>query len=124
MDIDKEVKLKYRCLCKHSFSVILERRKYFRKEVKLAGSIIHKKTKAPFTVTDLSRYGLKITMFRKIDLEIGDRLHIEFTLDDKNRSVVFKDVVVKNIHNKEAGVEFLSHEHYDKFGAYLLFDLS
>ncbi len=124
MDIDKQVKLKYKCLCKHSFSVILERRGFVRKESKLVGSIIQKNIKHIITISNISRYGLKIIMFRKIDLEIGDRLHIEFTLDDKNRSVVFKDVIVKNIDNKEAGVEFPSHEHYDKFGAYLLFNLS
>lgn len=125
MDVDKQVRLKYKCPCKHSFSVILERRIFFRKEITLAGSIIQtKKIKYPVTISNLSRYGLKIIMFRKIDLAIGDRLHIEFTLDDKNRSVVFKEVIVRNIHNKEAGVEFPSHEHYDKFGAYLLYNLS
>ncbi|MCP4117991.1 MAG: PilZ domain-containing protein [Desulfobacteraceae bacterium] len=124
MNIKKRVRLKYRCLCKHSFSVILERRKYFRKEVKLVGSVIQKKIKFPFMISNISRYGLKMTMLHKTDLKIGDQLRIGFTLDDKNRSEVFKNVIVKDLQHKDVGVEFLSKEHYDKFGTYILFNLS
>lgn len=41
MGPEAQVKLKYKCDCRHSFSVILERRRSIRKKVNLKGYIIY-----------------------------------------------------------------------------------
>jgi predicted RNA-binding Zn-ribbon protein involved in translation (DUF1610 family) len=119
--VDKEVKLKYTCTCKHIFSVILERRKHIRKKVDLPGVLILGNKKYPIQVIDISRVGLKIRTKGILDLRLEDKAVLEFALDDPGRSKVSKEIVIKKINQTNIGVEFLSQDHYDKFGAYILF---
>jgi len=119
--VDKEVKLKCTCTCKHVFSITLERRKYIRKEVYLSGVLILGNKKYPINVIDISKFGLKIRTKGLLDLHLEDRVVLEFALDDPDRSKVSKEATIKKIDQTNIGVEFLSHEHYDKFGHYLLF---
>ncbi len=118
---EKEVKLKYTCTCGHIFSVILERRKHVRRKVDLPGVLIMGEKKYPVNVIDISRMGLKIKTRRILDLHPEDKAVVAFTLDDVGESRVSKDVVIRKINQAAVSVEFLSHEHYDKFGPYLLF---
>jgi len=119
--VDKEVKLKYTCTCKHIFSVILERRKHIRKNVGLPGVLISGNKKYPINVIDISRNGLKIRTNGLLELRCEDKIMLEFALDDPDGSKISKEVIIKKINQTNIGVEFLSHDHYDKFGAYLLF---
>ena len=80
-DIDKEVKLKCTCTCKHVFSVTLERRRHFRKPVDLEGQLIIRDLKVPVRVIDVSRLGLKIQTINPLDLNIGRNAVITFVLD-------------------------------------------
>lgn len=57
------------------------------------------------------------------DVAPGDRLDIEFTLDDRERSLIKKEVVVRSVNGKSVGAEFTSTEHYERLGPYLLFDM-
>jgi len=119
--VDKEVKLRYTCTCKHVFSVILERRKHIRKKVDLPGTLILMNKKYPINVTDISRIGLKIRTKGLLDLHLKDKVVIEFVLDDPGGSKVSKEVIIKKMKQTNIGVEFCSQNHYDKFGAYILF---
>ena len=128
MDVSKfmrhktEVKLKYKCPCKHEFSVILERRRAVRKNVQLQGHIIRDNKKFQITIKDISKNGLKIELLERIPVTLSEKLRISFSLDDPNQSKINKDVIIKNIRPpKNIGVEFTSNEHYDNFGKYLLF---
>ena len=76
------------------------------------------------TVTDISRTGLRIKLNFPKDFVPGDKLTLEFTLDDKERSFVNKEVVVRNAKGLSVGAEFFITEHYDKLGPYLLFNMS
>jgi len=122
-----------RCECGHSYEVMLERRKFYRKGADFPGAYIHKKTNLPgiysreseddrglMTVTDISRTGLKIRVNVARDFRPGDHLTVEFNLDDRNRSLIKKDVTVRNIQGKSVGVEFFAMENFGKLGAYLL----
>ncbi len=119
----KTGKLKVKCPCSHSFSVIFERRHHVRKAVDFPGNLVMGNKKYPINVTDISRMGLKIRTKGLLDLNIGDKVTIEFALDDPGRSKVSKVVFIRKIEDINLGVEFASSDHYDKFGPYLLFHL-
>jgi len=123
---DKEVKLKITCKCSHIFSVILERRTHPRKQVVLIGVLIAGKKKYPIVINNISRQGLQIRTEKNLDLNLDDKVIIEFILDDVGKSRISKKVVIKKIDQQHISVVFLSQEHYDKLGVYLLFhfDLS
>ncbi|ACN14317.1 hypothetical protein HRM2_12050 [Desulforapulum autotrophicum HRM2] len=123
-NIVKEVKLKYTCTCKHKISVILERRQFFREKVYLEGCILKNLKKYAMMVVDISRFGLKIELIEKLELKVGEKIHVEFILDNLNRSKIYKGVIVRTVSSKEIGVQFESSDHYDKFGPYLLFHFS
>lgn len=126
LSLDQAIQFKYHCPCGHSFSLQVERRRYVRKKVNFKGTLIFNRQKynimiLDILVLDISRYGLKIKLVDKFKIEKGQRITINFQLDDKYRSKVSKEAVVKNLNFPTIGVEFLSHNHYDKFGAYILF---
>ncbi len=120
-DVDKEVKLKYTCTCKHKTSVILERRQHAREKISLEGHIVRNLKKYAMLVVDISRFGLKIKHIEKLELKVGEKIHVEFTLDDLEQSRIYKGVIVRTISSEEIGVQFESSDHYDKLGPYLLF---
>jgi len=122
--INKPIKLKYTCTCKHKFSVILERRQHVRKKISLKGHIIGNLKKIPILVLDISRFGLKIKLIEKFEVTVGEKIRIEFTLDDREQSKIYKGVIVRSVFSGEIGVEFDSSDHYDKLGTYLLFHFS
>jgi len=75
-------------------------------------------------ILDLSRSGLRMKTNDVAELKVGDILNLRFTLDDKQNSEVTKEVIVRSISGHSLGTEFLSLEHYDKLGSYLLFDFA
>ena len=75
-------------------------------------------------ILDLSRSGLRMKINAVAEIKIGDILKLQFTLDDKQNSKVTKEVIVRSISGHSLGTEFLSLEHYDKLGSYLLFDFA
>lgn len=123
-NIEKEVRLKCTCKCKHVFPVILERREHVRKEVLFPGVIFLKRKQRPVTIVNISRFGLQIRISRALNITSGDRVNIEFTLDDATRSRVRKKMIVRNIVENKIGMEFVDRNHYDKLGSYLLFHFS
>ncbi|MFO7753546.1 MAG: PilZ domain-containing protein [Desulfobacteraceae bacterium] len=122
--LDGEVKLKARCGCGHAYPAVLERRKQARKEVNLRGAVYDQGKRVPVKVENLSRKGLKLKLINRTEFKVGERVRVEFTLDDASASKVIRDAVVRKKCPGTAGVEFVNSEHYDKFGAYLLFHLS
>lgn len=122
--MDKAVTLKVNCPCGHSFSVSLERRLHFRKSVSLRGHTLFNDIKYTLRILDISRMGLKIKTDKPMGVQRGEKLIIDFTLDDATRSQVEKEVIVRKAYGTDLGVEFVTNEHYDKFGPYLLFHFS
>ena len=119
---EAEVKLKYKCKCGHSFSVILERRRSIRKELSLRGCIIQNQKKWQGMVTDLSRHGVKFKALEKADLEVKRTAEVRFTLDTQKRSEISRLVKIKKKFSPMVfGCEFLDEEHFDDLGKYFLF---
>ncbi len=122
--IKKAVRVKLNCPCGHSYTVLLERRKHIRKNLQLPGALVTLKDgkRGAMVITDLSRSGVHIKLNIKTDINVGDKLMLEFTLDDTQRSQITKEVIVRSIRDLDIGAEFISKDHYDKLGSYLLFN--
>ena len=121
LKMDKALRFKATCKCKHVFSVEIERRQHIRKQVNLKGVLIQKSQKYPIKISDISKFGMRIITDRSLNIMEGENLVVNFVLDDQNRSEVSKEIVVRKNLGNYVGCEFLSHEHYDAFGKYLLF---
>jgi hypothetical protein len=136
MDVSKyaarntQIKLKVTCGCGHQYVAHLEKRKKFRKQTNLDG--IYKYTfKTPdnkisegigkMTVTDISFTGLRVKVHSPPRFVAGDKLTVEFKLNDVNQSLVRKEVMVQNINGLSAGLAFIFNDPYDTaLGFYLL----
>ena len=120
VSLNKPVKIK--CSCGASFSVKFEKRKFYRKKVRLHGTcFIDDRREEPIFVEDISAGGLGFRMNKGL-VEKGDTLNIEFTLDDKARSTVSEDVIVRSVKDRLIGAEFTSLSEHSKkvLGFYLL----
>ncbi len=111
-ELEKAVKVKCKCRCGHVYSVLLERREYFRKKVDLPGVCIFgpDKRKTPMTVKDMSRIGLKLEVEDPSGLKAGDKVLAEFNLDDKKKSLIRKMLVIRTISGNSLGAKFCSIE--------------
>lgn len=121
------VKLEHKCRCGFSHRVLLERRQRHRKTVNLSGQYhgspsTNRLTRGPMIVKDISRVGLsfQINEDKKPDFVVGDKLLLTFHLDDNQKTLIRKEVVVKNIRGSCVGVAFSSVDLYDKaLGLYM-----
>lgn len=124
-NINKAVRVKCRCTCRHTYTVLLERRKHFRKKTKLFGQYYFgsPKNRGLMTVTDISRTGLKFEVSVTPHFKIGDTLFVDFELDDSHKTLIKKEVIVRSINGLRIGVEFryLDPDDYynNKIGFYL-----
>lgn len=118
------VRVKCKCPCGHTYTALLERRKHIRKDLHLNGKFVNKNggERGKMEVLDLSRSGLRMKLNVDAHIKVGDILEVRFALDDKENSEVIKEVIVRSVSGHSLGTEFLSLEHYDKLGAYLLFN--
>ncbi len=110
--VKKSILIKRRCLCGHVHKVLLERRQFFRKEVNIPGTFSRKGTAGqhPMVVKDLSRSGVKIEVPQELEVGVGERLVLDFRLDNKQRTAIRKDVMVRSIHGLILGTEFCSRD--------------
>jgi hypothetical protein len=127
---DTPVKLKVTCSCGHKYSVFLDKRKKFRRQADLEG--FYKYVKGPpekpeaaytgrLTVLDLSHNGLRVRLHDRPRFAVGDALTVEFTLNDKNRSLIQKNVVVRNVRDLSAGFEYMTQPSFDSVLGFYLF---
>ncbi len=122
--VDKRVTVKVKCRCGYQFSVVLEKRKKYRKQTNLPGTytrLAATNDKGVMTVMDISTTGLKLKLNVSRNFNLGDELNVEFNLDDKRRTHIQKRVVVQNINDVYVGVAFAPNEMDDPaLGFYLL----
>jgi hypothetical protein len=120
LGLNKPVKIK--CSCEAVFSVTFEKRKFYRKKVNLYGTCsMHGMGEEEIFIRDISRGGLGFVI-NKGTVEKGDTLSVEFVLDDKARSRISENVIVKSVKEGFIGAEFVSpSDHTNKvLGFYLL----
>lgn len=106
VNLNRPVKIK--CSCKAVFSVTFEKREFYRKQVDLYGTCsMHGMGEGPIFIKDISRGGLGFEINRGT-IEKGDTLSVEFVLDDKAKSTISEDVIVRNVKDRFIGVEFVN----------------
>jgi PilZ domain len=125
-NLDKMIKVKVKCPCGYTYTSILEKRKKYRKETNLHGSFTRmvdgKETAyGLMTVKDLSMTGMKLHINGNHGCEVGDVLKVEFYLDDAQRSLIRKKLIVRNIYRSEIGTELAPTEAVDKALGFYLF---
>lgn len=122
---ETSVRVNCKCPCGHSYSVLLERRKHTRKKISLIGtySLVSSGDRGQMTVIDISRTGLRIRLSVKREFELGEKLKLEFTLNDQHRSLIRREVYVRSLKDQFIGVEFCQMEHYDQLGSYLAWNV-
>lgn len=111
--LEKAVKIKVHCPCGHDYPVMLERRKQYRKAVNLPGTFTRIFNGRPagrgtMVVKDVSRNGLQLRVNDANHMNLGDTLEVDFKLDDKKRSPIHKEVVIRKIVGYDLGTEFTS----------------
>ena len=121
------VRLQHKCSCGYLYIVLLERRKRHRKIVNLPGTFIcsvskDQADKGLMTIQDITRAGpcIKLDANTKQKFNIGDKFLLEFHLDDKARSLIKKEAIIRNVRGPFIGVEFSSVDLYDRaLGLYM-----
>jgi len=112
-NLEKAERVKVKCACGNTYYALIEKRKQFRKKTNFPGTFTHivsgiPKDKGTLLVTNVSRTGLKIKLNSKREFFVGDNIIVEFHLDDRNRSLIKKECVIKKILGLEFGIEFIS----------------
>ena len=126
--LQKAVRARIRCACGHRFVALVERRKHYRKQVNLNGMYILKpgSTEGPITIRDISRTGIHFIHESRMDFEVGTRMMVAFQLDDKQRTEIRKEVIIRNVSGAKIGAEFYTIDPqnvYDKaLGFYMMFN--
>lgn len=125
-NLDKLIKVNVKCPCGHAYTAILEKRKQYRKKTNLPGTFIHFVEGRPvnrgvMNVEDISATGLKLRLNSTLNCTVGDYLDVEFNLDDRNRALIKKHVIIRNITGSNLGVEFGPAEALDKALGFYLF---
>lgn len=102
--------LKARCRCRNILHISLDFRNQARKEVLLSGTFSSEDAtlggSGRMTVYNLSRTGIGFAVTSGQEPWIGQKLRLEFRLDDRKQSMIVKNAVVKSLHGHIVGCEF------------------
>jgi hypothetical protein len=102
----------------------LERRRHFRKPVNLVGMFFFRRGEGPplkglIKVKDISQSGIQFSVNSMPEFDVGDKLLIEFTLDDEEHSQIREEGIVRRIQANIVALSFNTTDHYGKLGRYL-----
>jgi len=102
-----------RCRCQQIFTVLLDFRRHYRKQISLTGSyeiinqggigggLIH--------LYNISRGGGGFSISGLHRIKKDQELLLEFQLNDKMKTVLKKQVVVKSVHQNNIGCQFMDN---------------
>jgi len=107
-----------RCRCQNVFSVQLDFRRSYRKPTSLDGTyeIISERGAGSGIahINNISRGGLEFTVSGIHNIEKDQLLQIEFQLNDKKKTVLNKQAVVRRVLQNSIGCEFKCNADLDK----------
>ena len=102
-----------RCRCRNTLSISLEFRSQARKEVRLEGSFRSRNPASSaggsMIIYNLSRTGIGFSVLSGEEPRIGEKLRLEFQLDDRKAGIIIKNAVVKSVHDQIIGCAFDDH---------------
>ncbi|MBI5551843.1 MAG: zinc ribbon domain-containing protein [Desulfobacterales bacterium] len=119
------------CSCGKQFTAVLEKRRFFRKSVRLEGYFSSGGDLGPIgaegtlwgtmVVKDLSRAGLRFAAAKASLLHPGDLVMVRFNLDNANQALIHKPARVIAITSHGVGCRFEGADKYDiTLGFYLM----
>lgn len=126
--------LKVKCNCNNSFSVSLDFRERYRKSTNIDAKYVKIDSDIKATdnkvepnlkckVADLSLSGLALTIMGSHELQVGDELMVEFTLDDRSNTHIKRKADIRVVGQGFVGCQFDESDSptYDKaLGFYLM----
>lgn len=122
---ERQHKLKVRCSCSNVFSVNLDFRKCFRKPTRIEGlydMIPPAVGGGKVLVVNLSIDGACFEVGGLHKLSIGQKGHIDFTLDDRKATRLKREFVIRMVSGSSIGCEFKKTNAFEKeLGFYLRF---
>ena len=119
-DPNKRIQLKCKCPCGHTFPVVQERRKDFRRAVTVTGAYFHnqREIRGLITVKNISKSGVGLVLSTKQSINKGDKLQLKFNLDNSTKSFIDKEGIVKKIEGDFVGVQFVDGNWGDELKDY------
>lgn len=115
-----------KCSCGARFHVFFEKRVSYRKMAHLEGRYAIKPDPDAWlcllVVENLSRTGIGFKTIGRYDINEGDTLSVQFTLDNADRTTIKSNVVVRSVNGQYIGAEFCSLDDHTKkeLGFYLM----
>jgi hypothetical protein len=105
---DTHKRLKAKCKCGEVFRLTLEFRKYYRKNVRLAGEyfIQGKNEKGEIVIEDISATGIRFACLKPHEISRDDMVDLKFTLDNPMRNEIHTAVKIKWIIDRNVGAQF------------------
>lgn len=108
--------LELTCSCKSTYTVALEFRENFRKEVSIPGRYSASEESASrksgsLSVKNISACGVGISLHDSHSFKEGDNFAVEFKLD-QSEITIKKTVIVRFVHNQYCGCEFVEKQLY------------
>jgi hypothetical protein len=117
-------KIKYTCpSCQQTSEVLFDFRRHYRKPVNLTGAyeiiseggigfgLMH--------INNISRSGISFTVAGKHRIEEGQELWLEFELDDKKKTLLQREAIVKSVRQDTIGCELKAQLEEKELGFYL-----
>lgn len=122
---ERQHRLQVRCSCSHIFKINLDFRQCFRKPTNLSGIYgLHPPAVGGgvVQVLNLSLSGLCFEVSGVHKITIGDKGRIDFTLDNRKKTRLVREFVVRSITGKMIGCQFKKEQQFEKeLGFYLRF---
>jgi len=117
--------LKVKCYCGNAFMVKLDFRQSYRKETQLPGNFTMlppSTERGPGIVLDLSLTGLRFQLIAVHKLKIGQQGYVEFHLDNKKKTHIRKEFIIRKINGNQLGLQFTEGKAFEKeLGFYMRF---
>jgi len=119
------INIKCKCKCGHVYQAFVDRRTFTRESVNSIGVCFYKNAagetaKGIIRVLDVSMSGMRFSFNGVPEFSVGDRIMVEFKLDDWERSQVREEGIVRRIQSNKVGLQFDAIERFGELGLYLL----
>ena len=111
---DTHKRLKAKCKCGEIFRVELEFRRYYRKEVRLAGEYFfqEKDERGDILIEDISMTGIRFSTLKPHNISKDDTVELKFTLNNQRKTEIQTLVKTKWIKDRNVGAQFINLKHF------------
>ena len=113
---DTHKRLKANCKCGEVFRLTLDFRKYYRKNVRLAGEyfVREKDEKGEILIKEISMAGINFTTLKPHNFFKNDTVELKLALDDQMRTEIHTPVKIKWIIDHNVGAQFKNPKSLEK----------